>query len=104
MKKTKLLLLLAVTGCAQSGIIPAGIDTYMVSSSGVGYSSAGVRADVYAAANAFCEERGLVMVPMALSVKEGEAFRFPPSANLTFRALKPGDRAAVRPGDIERPN
>ena|SRR5882724_5043132 len=100
--KTTLLTLSALAallcgGCA-SQVISAGPDTYMVSSSGAGFSTAGVRARCYRAANKFCEKRGLVMVPVSFDAREGELARRPPTANLVFRALKPGDP------DIKRPN
>jgi hypothetical protein len=41
---------------------------------------------------------GLVMVPVSFDSRPGELGRHPPSADLVFRALKPGDP------DIKRPN
>src|SRR5580693_5751517 len=90
---------LAVTsGCTTSNIVPAGPDTYTVSASGAGFSDAKVRENVLQKANEFCAARGLVMVPVSLVSRPGEAGRNPPSADLVFRALKPGDP------DIKRPN
>ena len=93
-----------LSGCVSSDVISAGPDTYMVSASGAGFATAGVREKVYEKANAFCTARGLVMVPVSLKVVPGALGQRPPSADLTFRALKPGDPAIGRPdltGDDE---
>jgi len=101
--KTIFLLTLGVllSGCT-SGIIPAGPDTYMVSASGAGFSTGGVRAATYQKANRFCQERGLVMVPVSFDAQGGVYGRRPPTADLVFRALKPGDPEIKRP-NVEGP-
>jgi hypothetical protein len=100
--KIKYLLVLFVfalflTGCVSTSVISSGPDTYMVSASGAGFATAGVRETVYRKANKYCEDRGLVMVPVSFKARPGELGRHPPSADLIFRALKPGDP------DIDRP-
>ena len=97
--KAVMLTVVLLAGCAGGEIIPSGPDTYTVTSgASAGFSSAGVRAEVYKAANKFCEERGLIMVPVSLDAREGALAQHPPSATLVFRALKPGDP------DIKRVN
>ena len=94
-----------LSGCVSSDVISTGPDTYMVSASGVGFATAGVRESVYKKANEFCAAKGLVMVPVSLKVREGALGQRPPGADLIFRALKPGDPAIGRPeltGDDER--
>ena len=92
--------ILIMLGCATPGVMPAGPDTYSVTSgASAGFSSAGVRAEVYSLANKFCEERGLVMVPVSMDAREGALGRNPPSATLVFRALKPGDPDIKRAND-----
>ena len=86
-----------LSGCTTSNVIATGPDTYMVSASGAGFASAGVREAVYKKANDFCYSKGLVMVPISFKAKEGRLGRNPPSADLTFRALKPGDPDIGRP-------
>ena len=71
------LLGLFLAGCASSDVISAGPDTYMVSASGVGFATAGVREAVYKKANDFCAARGLVMVPVSLKVREGAIAQHP---------------------------
>lgn len=96
------IIIAAITsGCVSSRVISAGPDTYMVTASGAGFSTAGVRETVYDKANAFCAERGLVMVPVSCNARPGELGQRPPSADLIFRALKPGDPEILRPQLIE---
>jgi hypothetical protein len=90
--------LMITNGCTTSDVVPAGPDTYTVSASGAGFSDAKVRENVLQKANEFCAAHGLVMVPVSLDSRPGEVGRHPPSADLVFRALKPGDP------DIKRPN
>lgn len=92
---------LLLSGCVSSDVISAGPDTYMVSASGAGFATAGVREKVYKKANDFCAARGLVMVPVSFKARPGELGRNPPSADLVFRALKPGDPAIGRPELLE---
>ena len=93
MKKILPLLFLfgILVGCTTSNVISTGPDTYMVTSSGAGFSTAGVKENVFGKANEFCEEKGLIMVPVSFNAKPGVAGRNVPSADLTFKALKPGD-------------
>lgn len=87
-----------VTGCS-SGVQPAGPDTYFISKGSlpIWMSAAGAKADCYKKANQWCVARGLVMVPISTDGQDpipGQAG----SAELTFRALPPGDP------DIKRTN
>ncbi len=75
----------------------------MVSSSGVGFSTGGVRASTYQKAKKFCDDRGLVFVPVSFDAQGGVYGRRPPTADLVFRALKPGDPEIKRP-NLEQPN
>lgn len=86
-------LFLFLTGCVSSDIISTGPETYTVTASGAGFSTAGVREKVYKKANEFCAKKNLVMVPISFKSRPGELARHPPSADLTFKALKPGDPA-----------
>jgi hypothetical protein len=89
-------------GCSTSSIIPTGQDTYMVTASGAGFSTVGVRDKVFKAANDYCVKRGLVMVPISFKANPGLLGRNPPpSADLIFRALKPGDPAIANSTLIE---
>ena len=92
-----------LSGCTCSKVIAAGPDTFMVSASGAGFGTGGVRTEVYEKANKYCAERGLVMVPVSLDARLGELGRHAPTADLVFRALKPGDPEIKRP-NLESPD
>ena len=83
-----------ITGCASS-VVPAGPDTYYVSYGPlpITMSAAKAKAHCYQQASAWCQTRGLVMVPVSSDAQEAIAFRNAGHAELTFRALKPGDPA-----------
>lgn len=90
-------LALVFAGCATSSVIPTGPQTYQVSASGAGAGTEWVREAVYKKANKFCEDRGLVMMPVSFDAERGVAGMTVPTAELTFRALPPGDPEIKRP-------
>ncbi len=83
-----------INGCASS-VVPAGPDTFFVSYGPlpVMMSAAKAEAHCYQQASAWCQARGLVMVPVSIDAQDAVAFRNAGHAELTFRALKPGDPA-----------
>lgn len=87
------LLPLVLVSCITSKVTPCGPNTYTVSGLGVGFSDGGTRTRTLEAANKFCEERGLVMVPIDIDSRRGEYMRSEPTTNLVFKAVKPGDPA-----------
>jgi hypothetical protein len=90
-----------ITGCASS-VVPAGPDTYYVSYGPlpITMSAAKGKAHCYQQASAWCQARGLVMVPISSDAQEAIAFRNAGHADLTFRALKPGDPAITNHTEI----
>lgn len=95
--------MLCLTSCSTSNVIPCGLDTFMVSSSGAGFGTGGVRENCFEKANKYCAQRGLVMMPVSFDARGGELGSHPPTAELTFRALRPGDPEIKRP-NLEAPN
>ena len=93
MRNTLMALSTAVfLSACSSGIVPAGPDTYMVSRSVSGFgSSAHAKAKLYKEASAWCNKNGFVMVPIASDEMSPEVGKRMGSAELTFRALRPGD-------------
>lgn len=81
----------ALAGCGAGRVMKTGSDTYSVSASGAGFSTDGVKADVYKAANQFCDKKKLVMVEVDIKTQVGALGRNPPSADLKFRCLVQGD-------------
>jgi hypothetical protein len=80
-------LTLIIGGCASSGIVPTGQDTFIVSKTGGGFQSgATVKAAVYVEANDFCAKSGNVIE--TISTHETEAgFGKQPSAELQFKCV-----------------
>lgn len=76
-----------------TGVVPVGGGVYMLSKNGTGVSvGSNLKADLYREANAWCEKQGLVMVPVSESGTDGVAGLSLGSAEIKFRAVKPGDR------------
>ncbi|SRR6266480_2881633 len=92
-------LLVVALGCASTGIVPIGKDTYIVSrQSATGFeSSVGVKGQVLKEANEFCAKQGLVMVLVSLNTKDGVPGRSYATAELVFRAVRPEDAENQRP-------
>lgn len=75
----------------------------MVSRSVSGFSSAGAaKAAAYREANKWCAARGLIMVPVSIDEQNPVTGQHMGHAELTFRALKPGD-PEIRRGNVESP-
>jgi hypothetical protein len=90
-------------GCVSS-VQPAGPDTYFVSKGPlpIWMSAARGKADCYQKASEWCAARGLVMVPVSSDEQNSIPGRAG-SAELTFRALKPGD-PDIKRATIEEPD
>ena len=101
MKPLALLPLLVFAACT-SGVIPAGPNTYIITKQVSSFSSgASGKAQCYREASAFCAQRGLVMIPVSSDAQSAE-FGKMGNAELTFRALPPGD-PEIRRGSIDAP-
>jgi hypothetical protein len=94
MQPTKLLLVFAalLASCASTGIIPADRDTFMLaktSGGGALGSAAGVLAEIYTEANAFCAGHGGKMVEKIEETRtEGIPFVRMAGADLRFRCVQ----------------
>jgi hypothetical protein len=101
-----LLMLCGVTilsGCGAS-VVPAGPDTYMISTTEIGLTQGGrAKAEAYRKADEWCRARGLVMVPIAVDQHSAEPFGRYGGAELTFRALQPGD-PEIKRINVEKPD
>jgi hypothetical protein len=82
------LLLVGMVGCASSGPIPMGPDTFMLEDTGAWSWSSGnrLKGDLYREADAFCRERGQYLMPIDASANHGSFTRFA-HAELQFRCL-----------------
>ena len=57
----------------------------MVTSSGAGFSTAGVRSNVFKAANKYCGKQGFYFQPVSFESQKGKLASHPPSAELMFK-------------------
>ena len=82
---------LPLAACS-SGVVPMGRDTYMISGSSPGLIGAGsVKAKLLRQADSWCRQRGLVMVPLNNSGSDAVVGGQWANAELSFRAVRPGD-------------
>lgn len=85
-----------LTACSTGKVIQVGPDTFSVTSAGAGFSTSGVRKNVYSSANSYCAQKNLVMVESSIRIQAGELGGHPPNADLVFRCLKDGDPEIAR--------
>ena len=81
---------LTLVGCASSGVIPTGADSYMLTKTSAGgafVSGAAVKGDLYVEANKFCADKGLVVDTLEASSKNAIPFARMPSAELHFKCV-----------------
>ena len=98
--------IMLLAGCASSGAVPIGRDTYMItkqSSTGF-HSGSSVKADIYREANDFCIKQGLQFQPVKESAKDGMPGYAFANAEVVFRCLNDGDREINRPTPTQLPN
>jgi hypothetical protein len=101
LKKVYLSVVVALTGCASnSGIIPIGTDTYMVTrQAATGFSGSGVlKAEAFQEANAYCRAQGRSL--QVVSTNEAQppfVFGNYPKAEVQFMCLTAGDAELARP-------
>ena len=75
-----------------TGVVPMGRDTYMISGSSPGLiNSATVRAKLLREADAWCRQRGLIMLPLNFGGVDAVLGQKMANAEVTFRAVRPGD-------------
>ena len=104
--KYNFLLMAVLAGCASSGVIPAGPDTYIVSGqSATGFhSGASVTADLYREANAYCAGIKKQFLPISVNSRDGVPGRAFANSELQFRCLAAGDPDLHRPTMAPVPN
>ena len=88
---------LLLAGCAHSGVVPMGPDTYMIANSEWGFTSGGVqKAKVMQEASDYCKSIGKLMLPIS-TTQNDVAFGKTPAAEVQFRCLSQGDYELQRP-------
>ena len=86
-------------GCAHTGVVPIGQDTYMVARQGwiSTQSVAELRGQVFGEANEFCASQGKSLQPIAINDTPGLFGRSYPESEVQFRCLSAGDPELGRP-------
>lgn len=98
MRVATVLVVGALAGCASSGPVPIGKDTYMItkqSAGGAFVSPGSIKVEIIREAQAFCGSTGKVF--QIANSNERPAQNSLPSAEIQFMCLNEGDR------DIQRP-
>ncbi len=91
---------LNLAGCASSGPIPIGNDTYMISKQSAGgafVAAASVKADIFREANEFCSSLGKNLQVVDTNQVEALIGSRMPSAEVQFMCLDAKDAELARP-------
>ncbi len=83
-----LLGMVVLAACASTGVVPVGDGVYMISkqsAAGVFGTPAGVEADIYRTANAYCAARHQVLETVDVQTQNAVPFSHEGSATLHFR-------------------
>ena len=81
-----------LAGCASTGVMPVGDGVFMISkqsAAGIFGTTAGVEADIYHEANAYCAARHQVLETVDVQTVNALAFSHQGSATLRFRCIQP---------------
>jgi hypothetical protein len=81
-----------LAGCASTGVVPVDQGEYMISkqsAAGMFGTPAGVEADIYQEANAFCAARQQVLQTIDVQTQNAVPFVHEGSATLHFRCVPP---------------
>lgn len=92
-------------GCSNTGVVPMGQNTYMVGYEGSNMQNkAALEALCLRDANAFCAQKGLVMVPISSNGRNALAVPFGHGGNcqLIFKAVPPNSPLAASPPPMTR--
>jgi len=106
MKNILLVIFIFLFGCASSGPVPIGQDTFMItkqSSTGF-HSGASVKAEIYREANEYCMKTGKQLQPVSDRQVDGVPGRSYANAEITFRCLLQSDSELNRPTPKPTPN
>lgn len=93
-----LALLTLVGGCASSGPVPMGKDTYLLAKPGGLFTISGgeVKAELYRETNEFCLRQNKQLMPVNESSRDSAPYHYA-NAEIQFRCLAEGDPQLQRP-------
>lgn len=83
---------LLLTACSSTGVIPTGDGVYMISkqsAAGIFGTPAGVEADIYREADAYCAKQHLVIETVNVQTVNAVPFSHEGAATLHFRCVEP---------------
>jgi hypothetical protein len=106
MKNFFLVVFVLLVGCASSGPIPVGQDTFMITKqSTTGFhSGSSVKAEIFREANEYCTKTGKQLQPVTDRQVDGVPGRSFANAELVFRCLSQSDSELNRPTPKPVPN
>ena len=106
MKKSLVIIPILLVGCASSGPVPVGQDTFMITKqSTTGFhSGASVKAEIFREANEHCLKSGKQLQPVSDRQLDGVPGRSFANAELVYRCLSPADFQLYRPTPKPVPN
>jgi len=95
-----------MAGCASSGPVPMGKDTFMITKqSSTGFHSGGsVKAEIFREANDHCTRQGLQFQPVREFAKDGIPGYAFANAELVYRCLVASDSEVTRPTPKQLPD
>ena len=99
MKSSFAVLVVVLAGCASSGPVPIGKDTFMItkqSAGGAFVSSGSIKVDIIREATAFCSSTSKAFQVVNTQEQSSAPGRLP-SAEVQFMCLSDGDREIMRP-------
>lgn len=87
MKYAIIFVTLIISGCSSTGVVPTGVDTYMIAKSGGGPGASGAEmsAGLYKEANAFCASKERQFVRISVVEQDNKPFVRLANAKLEFR-------------------
>ena len=92
MKRVLISCALLLAGCASTGVIPVGNGVFMLSkqsAAGIFGTPAGVEADIYREADAYCAKQHLVIETVDVQTVNAVPFYHEGAATLHFRCVQP---------------
>lgn len=89
MRKLISIAMIGVAGCASTGVVSTGVDSYMIAKGGGGPGATGAEmsADLYREANAFCASQKKQFERISVTEKDNTPFVRAASSKIEFRCV-----------------
>lgn len=92
--------IMALAGCASSGPVPIGKDTYMItkeSAGGIFANTSAIKGELFKEGYTYCQQQGKVFQVVRTHEQPAIPAARMPSAEVQFMCLTEGDREIIRP-------